>query len=163
MNAFRLLMASLLLAALASPLAAKSRNDKNHLVADTLPAFQQNAREVRQEMGAGGRFSELDRSERESVETQLGVMEALLTQYGSVDKLPPAEKVELINAQELANAVLTNNDGDRIVCEMIEPTGSKMRQRQCRKAADIARTRDIQRDGMRNQTRAIMNAPKNGL
>lgn len=162
MKLSNLIAASVLLSALASPLSAATRNS-DHVVADTHSAFQENAQEVRSEMRAGGRFSAITADDRQTVEADLAQMEALLSEYGSVDRLPPARKVELINAQERANSLLTRNDGDRIVCEFVEPTGSKMRQRQCRKARDIAHTRDVQRDGLRNQTRAIMNAPKEGI
>ncbi len=143
----------------AAPVSAASRKS-DHVVADTHAAFQAHAQQIRTEMSASGRFNSISSADRSAVEADLSRIEALLAEYGSVDRLPEPRKVDLINAQERANSLLTRNDGDRIICEMVEPTGSKMRQRQCRKARDIAYTRDQQRNGLQNQTRHIMNAPK---
>jgi len=75
-----------------------------------------------------------------------------------VDQLPEPRKIDLIRAQEPANRLLASNDGERAICAMVEPTGSKTRQRQCREAKGITYALDSHRDGLRQQTRHIMKA-----
>ncbi len=121
-----------------------------HITANTLEAFQANADEVRTEMRSSGRFGGIAPRDRERVETELNRMEAMFSKHGSVEAMDPRSRGELFNAQERANALLTGNDDQRLICQMVEPTGSKMRKRECRRAGDIRRTREMQRDGLRN-------------
>lgn len=121
-----------------------------HIAANTLESFQTNAEDVRGEMRVSGRFGGIAPRDREKVEVELQRMESMLSQYGSVEAMDPRTKGELFNAQERANALLAGNDDQRLICQMVEPTGSKMRKRECRRAGDVRRTRDAQRDGLRN-------------
>jgi len=141
-----LFVASVLITLSGSAIAARGE----HITANTLEAFQVNAGEVRSEMRASGRFGGITPRDKEKVEIELDRMEGMLAKHGSVEAMDARDKGELFNAQERANALLTGNDDQRLVCQMVEPTGSKMRKRECRRAGDIRRTRDMQRDGLRN-------------
>jgi hypothetical protein len=118
----------------------------------TADQFRQNADSVREQMRDGGRYQGLSRDERDQVERELGRMQALFDQYGSTDEMAPAKKVDLFNAQERANAILTENDGDRLVCRMERRTGSKMSERTCRKVSDIERVRNRRVDEYHAET-----------
>ena len=133
-------------------------NVEDHVSARTAEDFTAEAEHIRNEMRQDGRYGGISPRDREKVETELTRMEQLLARHGSVDEMGPRERSDLFNAQERANGLLTGNDDQRQVCQMVESTGSKMRQRQCRRLGDIRRTRDAHRDGLRNQTRSIMNS-----
>lgn len=156
----RALLLACLLAAGASGTAAAA-SDTNYITADTLETFRLNAAEVRHEMRAGGRFSTLDDRQRERVEGELQRMENLFLKSGTVEDMSRMEKVELFNAQERVNGLLTASDDERLVCRMVEPTGSKMRKRECKTAGEIRRTRESHREGLRNNTKAIDHGPYN--
>ncbi len=79
---------------------------------------------IREEIQPRGRWEYVPDSERPLLETQLKVMEKLLAGHASVDELSNDEKLQLINAQEHANAILTQHDGRRLICERHTPTGS---------------------------------------
>ena len=146
---------------LAGPLFAAPA--KEHLSARTAEDFAAKAAQVRNEMRHSGRFGGISSRDKDKVETELSRMERLLEQHGSVDDMGPQQREDLFNAQERANALLAGNDDQRMICEMVEPTGSKMRQRECRRAGEVRRTREAQRDGVREQTRHIMNGPKDSI
>jgi hypothetical protein len=112
----------------------------------TAEQFRRNADDVREQMRDGGRYEGMSRDEREQVERELGRMQALFDEYGSTETMVPDKKMDLFNAQERANAILTQNDGDRLVCRMERRTGSKMSERVCRKVSDIERIRNRHRD-----------------
>ena len=126
--------------------------------AATAEEFAEQADKVRGEMRRNGRYGEISSRNRERVEAELDRMEQLLARHRSVEEMGPRERTDLFNAQERANALLAGNDGERLRCQMVEPTGSKMRQRECRKLSDIRRTREAHRDGLRDQTRRLANS-----
>lgn len=141
--------------------AAAAASNTSYITADTLETFRLNAAEVRHEMRNGGRFSTLNDRQRERVEAELRRMENLFLKSDTVDEMGRMEKVELFNAQERVNGLLTASDDERLVCRMVEPTGSKMRQRECKTAGEIRRTREVHREGLRNNTKAIDYGPYN--
>lgn len=98
---------------------------------DTPQAFEAQAAEVRKEMGTDGRYGAISVDDRTAVDTDLDRIDALVRKRGSASKLNDAEQVELMNAQERINAVLTNNDGNRLICTMEPRTGTKFKTKVC--------------------------------
>lgn len=98
---------------------------------DTPAAFAAQAADVRKEMGADGKYGAISVADRTAVEADLDKIDALVRKRGSADKLNDAEQVDLMNAQERINAVLTHNEGNRLICKMEPRTGSNFKMKVC--------------------------------
>lgn len=107
----------------------------------TPEAFEAQAAEVRKEMGTDGKYSAISVDDRTAVDTDLARIDALLKSKGSATKLNDAEQVDLMNAQERINAILTKNDGNRLICTLEPRTGSNFKQKICRTEAERAAIR----------------------
>src|SRR5690606_39747687 len=81
-------------------------------------------------------------SERAEVEANIAKIEQLLEKRGSVADLTDPEQVAVINAQERVNALLTDNDGDRLVGRYEKKTGTHFREKICNTVSELARMRD---------------------
>lgn len=113
---------------------------------------------VRFEIEPGGRWEYVPNSKRRLLEQKLQEMERLLANRQSVDELNNAEKLRLINAQEHANAILTQHDGRRLVCERITPTGSHRPKNVCTTLAERKQASEDSRrflDSVQNSNRAM--------
>jgi hypothetical protein len=93
--------------------------------------FPQLIQMVRKELQPGGRWQYVPKGERPTLENRLGEMEMLLDGLASIDELSNDEKMNLLNAQEHANAILTRNDGERLICERSVPVGTHRAQVLC--------------------------------
>lgn len=127
--------------------AAAAQAESASKAAHTAAAFAKQAAQVREQMRTGGRYAFLGTNERAVVDRDLRRIGELLEKRGSVDGLTDQEQVELINAQEEANALLTRNeDGGRMVCRYEQLTGSRMRNKVCRTEAQWAELKRTQQD-----------------
>jgi hypothetical protein len=97
--------------------------------------FQDQSLAIRQEMKPGGRFEFVTAAERQDVEKQLDTIAALLAK-GADQRLSDNDQLDLLAAQETANAILTQRDGRRLICEFTAPTGSNRKVKQCITYAD---------------------------
>jgi hypothetical protein len=109
---------------------------------------------IRMEIEPGGRWETVPDRDRPLLETKLSEMERILEGHDSVAELADDEQLRLINAQEHANAILTQNDGQRLVCERIKPVGSHRPVKQC---MTVAQRRQENEDSRRYLER---NAPR---
>lgn len=123
----------------------------------TLEDFNGQSERVRRDMQPNGRYGGISAKDRQTVETHLDRIRTLLTERGSSAALRDAEQAEIINAQGEINALLTRNDGERLVCTLERRTGSKMLQKNCMTVAD--------RDELRRKTQdaSQQNAQNNPL
>ena len=96
--------------------------------------FPELAERVRAEMQPGGRFEEISAEERIRVEQELGRMAELLAGTRSLEDLKEPQRVDLINAQERINAILTKRDGERLICERRALVGSHRTETYCETA-----------------------------
>ena len=129
-------------------MAAKKTSDiqvVDSTTASTPADFAEQAQTVRAAMEQGGRFAEISSSNKKRV-SELLVHIANLVSRGSFAELPIADQTEMINAQQEANAILTKNDGERLICTHERPTGTKFKQKVCRTAAEIAERRRVDTD-----------------
>lgn len=110
--------------------------------------FADQAAAIRQEMKAGGRFEYINAAERRQVEEQLDAIAAVL-QKRTGAKLDDDDQLEIYAAQETANAILTQRDGRRMICEYSAPTGSNRKIKQCVTYADRMRAHAESRNYMR--------------
>ena len=101
---------------------------------------------VLKEMEAGARFAEISDDDKADVFAALDRMEKLLAGR-SVDQLGEAEKVALINDQELVNALLTKASIDsRIQCRREKRVGSHRTTSTCRSVAEWRRASEQSRE-----------------
>jgi hypothetical protein len=83
----------------------------------TLSDAQQQVAAVRGQLQPGGRYQfvlDRDRLRLDQMLTEIG---ELLARRASAAELTPGDKVALLHAEEVANAILTQNDSERLACE----------------------------------------------
>lgn len=125
--------------------ASAAKGEPWKFAVNTPEAFAVQAAAVRKDMGPDGRYREVNAAERAVVEAELEKIEGLLQHRGSAEKLDDKDQVELVNAQENINAVLTKNDGDRLICTLDQRTGTNFKVKTCMTAFQRAeRTRKAQ-------------------
>src|SRR5947199_130846 len=107
-------------------IAVESGVAEKPLAIDTAEQFAQKTRQIQLELQPSGRYEFLGADERHHVEDDLARMAKMIKSTGSISAMQPEQKVELFNAQERVNAILTKNDGNRLVCEHHRTTGSMM-------------------------------------
>lgn len=150
MSTYRFLR-SLAAAALLLPLAciAAQPDASRHLDASTQERFDDQAAAIRQEMRSGGRYEYLTGAERADVEKQLDAIAAIFGASAGA-ALTEDQRLDLYAAQESANAVLTQKDGRRLICEYSAPTGSNRKIKQCMTYAERMRAHKESQNTMRD-------------
>jgi len=89
---------------------------------DSREVFETDAASVRNGMRPGGRYEYVRPQEQKTVEKNLDQMDALFNETGSVANMKEAQKLDLFNAREAVNSILTERD--RLVCKKEAPLGS---------------------------------------
>ena len=125
--------------------------DKVVVKADTKEAFADVATHVRTEMGEGGQYAYVKPDERAKVESDLDEMSRLFDANGSVDHMDKSTQVKLFNLQESVNAILTERDRDRLVCERAAQPGSRIVGTTCRRYGDLEAARESSEKFMNDQ------------
>jgi hypothetical protein len=121
----------------AASIANASETAKPTTVTATTPAeFDAQVAQIRNEIKPGGRYGGIKPGDRETVESSLDRMSALLHSKGSVEALDGNEKTELFNAQEHANAILANNEQNRLICTNVIKSGTHFPQKVCQTVAE---------------------------
>ncbi|HSX60444.1 MAG TPA: hypothetical protein VLF18_09625 [Tahibacter sp.] len=147
MKRLALLATTLIFAALTPAIAAKETSPR-FVDIEKQQQFDDQAMAIRQEMKPGGRFEFVTAEERHSVEAELDRIAALLRkrQGGELDD---DDRLDIYAAQETANAILTQRDGRRLICEFSAPTGSNRKVKQCATYADRMRAHKETRNYLR--------------
>ncbi len=145
----------LAVAALAGSLTAHAVDQKWKSATDKA-GFIKQADEVRKDMDKNGRYADISTQDRSEVELNLRIIQALFDRREAVSAMTSTEQVDLINAQEKVNALLTKNDGDRLVCTMEARSGTHFKTKQCmtvRERNDLRRKsqESFQNNTMKNQ------------
>lgn len=140
-----LLSLSLLLPTLA---AGAKDNAERFVDVEKQQKFDDQAAAIRQQMKPGGRFEFTTPEERRQVDEQLASITALL-QKRSGSSLDDDDQLEIYAAQETANAILTQRDGRRLICEFSAPTGSNRKVKQCVTYADRVKAHKESRNYLR--------------
>lgn len=139
--------------ALAFPLVCSASTAKGaawNFAVNTPSEFAEQAAAVRKEMGDEGRYREVSAADRSMVEAELSKIEGLLQSKGSANKLNDSEQVELVNAQEHINALLTKNDGNRLICSQEKRTGSNFKIKTCMTAFQREERRRKSQQGLQD-------------
>lgn len=92
---------------------------------------------VHQQMQPGGRYEFVDHIDREKLDASFADMQSLFDKYGTVAQMDQSIKVQLFNDQEAVNAILTHNDGKRLICESVAPIGSHIPRTTCRTYREV--------------------------
>ncbi|HEY0231849.1 MAG TPA: hypothetical protein VGC55_11405 [Dokdonella sp.] len=133
------------------PLAfAAAKEDVTETNADSRAKLQQVADEVRGEMHAGGRFEFVKPAERKTIDAKFAEMDALFAQSGSVEGMKVDAKIQLFDAQETINSILTQRDGDRVICKREPIPGSHIRTESCHTYRDEIAKAEISRKAMKD-------------
>lgn len=92
---------------------------------------------VHQQMKPGGRYEFVNRADRQKLDASFADMQSLFEKYGTVAQMDQPGKVQLFNDQEAVNAILTQNDSKRMVCESVAPIGSHIPRTTCRSYREV--------------------------
>lgn len=132
--------------------------------ADTKENFEAIVAAIHQQMQPGGRWQYMDNNERTTIDGSFADMDKLYAQFGSVDKMDQNAKVRLLADQSTVNAILTNRDGERLICRSEIPVGSHLPVKTCRTYAQVqADERNAQQSLVRiGATRQAKTDPKAG-
>ena len=82
-------------------------------------------------MAAGVACDFLSRQDRAFVRDTIAKTGALFQRYGTIEAMDGATRVDLFNAQESANRILTRGRTGNIRCEWTPPTGSHVARTHC--------------------------------
>lgn len=122
-------------------------------LADTQVRFTDQAAAIRSQMKEGGRWEFVDGNNRLTVERRLDEIADLLGSGASAGELPPKDKATLLVAQEEVNAILSRQDGRRVICQSVAQTGSHRQQLECVTYAERERARKESRLSMGDRSR----------
>lgn len=121
-----------------APMAAvPEENGKPVVKADSKENFEAVVAAIHKQMEAGGRWQFINASERSTIDGNFADMQKLYDQYGSVDKMDTNAKVRLLADQSSVNAILTQKDGDRLICQTELPVGSHLPVKTCKTYAQM--------------------------
>lgn len=105
--------------------------------ADSKENFEAVVAAIHKQMEAGGRWQFINATERSTIDGNFADMQKLYDQYGSVDKMDTDAKVRLLADQSSVNAILTQKDGDRLICQTELPVGSHLPVKTCKTYAQM--------------------------
>jgi hypothetical protein len=125
---FVCVLAGLLLAATAA-LAGEPSGKPFDL--STPQSFREQAAQVRTGLNAGGEYAFLSTQDRARVEQEIAAMTGLLQRYGNIEAMTGAQRVELYNAQESVNMILTRGREGTTRCAWTQQTGSQIPRTLC--------------------------------
>jgi hypothetical protein len=107
---------------------------------------------VHQQMQPGHRYEHTTPKERNEIDARFADMQSMFDKHATVDQMNQEEKVQLFNEQEAINAILSNRDDDRLVCESVAPLGSHIPRTTCHTYREIMQSR--------HDTEQVMNKMK---
>ena len=128
--------------ALCGAAGAKENYKEKAFNADSRDKFEAVAADVRKQMEPGGRYQYVKADERIKVDAALTEMIALFAANDSVASMPEATRIKLFNDQEVVNSILTQRDGDRVICTKTAPVGSHIPITNCHTYAQEVEARE---------------------
>lgn len=94
-------------------------------------SFHEQAAQVRAGLNPDGTYGFLSTQDRTRVEQEIDAMDALFQRYGNIDRMGGAVRVELYNAQESVNYILTRGRTGTTRCAWAQQTGSHIPRTLC--------------------------------
>ena len=122
---------SILFATLLPVLCYADKANEKAVTAQSLESFEKEAASVRDGMQPGGTYQFIKDADKTRVEQRLDDMHRLLQEHGGVAGLSAQDKVTLLNEQGELNALLLQNDSNRLICERGAHTGSRIHVTTC--------------------------------
>lgn len=116
---------------------SKGTAKEKPVVAQTLADFEVQAAAVHEGMLPGGIYSYINDDDKRRVEQHLDQMHQLLQQHATQTELSQSERIALFNSQEELNAVLLQNDNNRLECESGAHTGSRIHVTTCKTHGEL--------------------------
>lgn len=128
--------------------------DRNRSIVDpsNRQQFADQTAAIREAMKPGGRFQYLTVEERTALDQHFDAITALLERR-ETQRFGSDEQLDLLQAQENANAILNRRDGDRLICERRAPTGSNFKIKKCVTYTEHMKTRDETQQTFSDQIR----------
>ncbi len=147
---------ALIIALAAAPLAL-AQTPANSPVAVEAGDFASQRAAIEKKLADGKTYAEISQTDRREVRTALERMSVLLEGGKSADALTDDQKVDLFNAQETVNSLLTRAASDsRVVCSRVEKTGSHRKISVCSTVAERDRRRARDQDRLQNSQKVIL-------
>ena len=115
----------------------KSTANAKPVVAQTLADFETQAAAVREGMQPGGVYSYINDGDKHRVEQRLDDMQHLLQEHSAQSQLSQDDRIALFNTQEELNALLLQNDNNRLECENGAHTGSRIHVTSCKTHGEL--------------------------
>ena len=85
-----------------------------------------------------GVYGYIKPADKARVDAGLERMQKLPQDHSGQPELSREDKVALLNAQEEVNAILLQNDNNRLICERAAPTGSCIKATTCHTHGELA-------------------------
>lgn len=131
---------------------ADTGTNATHVDAGTKADLAATIAAVHKEMRPGGRWQYATAEDRVALSANFAVMQKLFDQYGTIDDMDGHARQRMLDAQNNVNAILTHDDGNRLICELKRPIGSHLPVKTCNTYAELQkRARDEQDDLQRRQ------------
>jgi len=144
----------------ADPALAKRQKDAPAIPpATTATEFDALATDIRNGLGTGGRYAYVPEAKERELLKHLDLITKLLSQ-GDPKLLADDDKIALFNAQEAANGILTQYDGNRKICQRTMRTGTHRYETICMTYAEQRASQDAA-ERMVNEANN-QNLPKGG-
>lgn len=97
----------------------------------TPQSFHEQAAQIRAGLTVGGEYAFLSTGDRARVEQTIATMDALFQHRGSIQAMNGRERVDLYNAQESVNRILTRGRDGTTRCAWAQQTGSHIPRTLC--------------------------------
>jgi hypothetical protein len=97
----------------------------------TPQSFREQVAQVRTGLNPGGEYASLSAQDRARVDHEISAMDALFQRYVNIEAMGGAVRVQLYNAQESANRILTHGRTGNTQCAWAQQTGSHVPRTLC--------------------------------
>lgn len=97
----------------------------------TPQSFREQAAQIRAGLNQGGPYALLSAQDRARVAQEISAMDVLFQRYGTIESMGGAGRVELYNAQEVVNRILTRGRMGTTRCAWAQQTGSHIPRTLC--------------------------------
>lgn len=124
--------------------------------AESLPQIVGKQQQIRSEIEQGaGRFEQMPSIKKRRILDQQTRLFTLTQDKTSLDELSPDQRIQFDNLLGQINAAIANREDERMVCESVATTGSRMKTRVCKSVAQ----RDAER---RNAQEGLLHIGRGG-
>ena len=93
-----------------------------------------------------GLYGEIKEADMDRLNEAHDTITILLDGQETAMDLPPDDRIELYNAQELITSIIRNDDKNRRVCMRVKTTGSRITKRECMSVAEREQRAKAARD-----------------